>query len=72
MTPSKKGDAHQLAIANAIRLNTVVPNARIVQDLKHGHVKPGKPLLQCWRSARSICALLRCTGKMSEVQRLIA
>lgn len=32
--------------------------------------KPGKPLLERWRSARSICRLPRGTAKMSEIHRL--
>ena len=32
--------------------------------------KPGKPLLECWRCARSICRLPRCTGKMTVIHGL--
>ena len=32
--------------------------------------QPGKPLRECWRSARKFCRLPRCTGKMSEIHRL--
>ena len=32
--------------------------------------KPGKPLLECWRCARSICRLPRCTEKMSVIHGL--
>lgn len=43
----KKGDARKLAITNAIRLNTVVPNAWIVQELKLGHVSR---VSRCWNA----------------------
>jgi hypothetical protein len=43
----KKADASKLVITNAIRFNTVVPNAWIAQELKLEHVSR---VSRCWNA----------------------
>ena len=43
----KKGDAPKLAIANAIRLDTVVPNAWIAQEFELEHISR---VSLCWNA----------------------